>query len=389
MAETDIVISGYGMRTAVGNGSVQTCASVRAGINRFAEWPWFAPCESPDDEEPSGIVGSAVTPDLGDEDWTVKAQMLLVEPIFEALWQARLFESTAIQSIVLYLATPYIDRCVSQLTTDEASLDEEMPATQTERVEEDEPLGNGSESERHYRSFMRKTEAALRESVQLAGIRFFPNDHAGGGAALAAAMNDIASGKVSAAIVGGVDSLMCSAHLEHLMASGCLKSQMNPLGLIPGEGAAMIVLESRKSVAKRGVLALAAIASVELAMESYHIGDDSAITAQSLSKVLRSAVEKAGGAKLFHELIVDLNGQRARFLEWATTETRCMHAFPRGWKLSHPADCLGDVGAAFVPIALGLATRSFERGYGQSPVLVCSSSVRGERVAITILPIHP
>lgn len=388
MSKLDFVITGIGMRTAVGNSAIQTCASVRAGINRFSAWSWFTPNENSDNEEPIGVTASATSPDLGDEAWTTKSLALLIEPLHEAVWRSRLFDETSsvsTLSIKLYVSTPYIDRSVSQAEAQEESEennedDEESLSSKTNRMEV------AKETHPDYRAFIRELENVLANSIRINEFKFFPHDQVGGASALAAAIADLESGRVAIAIVAGVDSLLHSAHLECLMEQGFLKLETNPTGLIPGEAAAVVILENRKDAAIRGIASLATIGSVELAKEQYCIGDDSPVTGQSLSDVLRAAVEKAGGANQFAEVMVDLNGQRARFLEWATVETRCMHAFPRGWKLSHPADCVGDVGAAFVPLAIGLVARSFERGYGAGATVVCCSSTRGERSAITVLP---
>jgi 3-oxoacyl-[acyl-carrier-protein] synthase-1 len=53
--------------------------------------------------------------------------------------------------------------------------------------------------------------------------------------------------------------------------------------------------------------------------------------------------------------------------------------------LLHPADCLGDVGAATGGVLLGLAARAFERGYAlASRALLFVASDDGARAALTI-----
>lgn len=68
-------------------------------------------------------------------------------------------------------------------------------------------------------------------------------------------------------------------------------------------------------------------------------------------------------------------------------ETRCLGGLPHGWQLWHPADCLGDTGAASGPTLICLAVRAFQRGYGgPGGALVTSVSDRGERAAACIFP---
>ena len=55
--------------------------------------------------------------------------------------------------------------------------------------------------------------------------------------------------------------------------------------------------------------------------------------------------------------------------------------FAENFEVEHPADCLGDAGAALGPILLGLAALGLEKGYRGSPCLVWSTSDREPRGA--------
>lgn len=356
-----IVITGIGMRTAVGNSSAQTCTSVRAGLNRFAVWPFFATAS--DDEGESGVVGAAVTPSLGDEPWTAKAIELLMEPVHEALWQAGLSELDSLERRGLapsvYLATP--------------ALPADPTAAESVRKE--------------YQSFLEETHGYLSEAVHSRTLLGFPAAHAGGFAALAHAAADLRSGQAAIALVCGVDSLLDSGLLDTLFQNGSLKTEKMSAGLIPGEAAACLVLEPLAHAEARGVRPLARLGAIGLDRDPSPLGADAAVTGDALTRAFREAVDGSGGGAGFGEVVVDLTGERSRFLEWATVETRCLHGFPRGWKLSHPADCWGDVGAAFGPLAAGLVARSFQRGQNQAGVAVCCSAPSGERAVAAFFPV--
>lgn len=361
--ETGIVITGVGLRTAVGNNAAQTCAAVRAGMNRFGVWPWFG--TTGDEEGGGGLVGAAIVPDLGDAEWTAKANLMILQPVHEAMWQAGLHdpEESARKGWTprVYLATPYTDR-----------------------------FGGWSaeEGKAAYEAWLDECRNILRELVGLDSLWCFPSAHAGGFAALSRAVTELNSGEVRVALVGGVDSLLDSQLLAEYFEAGILKSETASSGLIPGEAAAFLVCETAAHAAARGARPLAAIRSISLDRESTAFGDDAPVTGEALTRALRAAVDAAGGGEGFGELMIDWTGERPRFLEWATVETRVMHAFPRGWKLSHPGDCVGDIGAAFGPFAAVLASRAFERGYSPgSGVAVCCSSPRGERSVATFFPV--
>ena len=63
------VITGIGMRSAVGNDAVQTAAAVRAGIARFEAWePGMIVDNAP------GVLGAALPDKYGDLPWLEKVE---------------------------------------------------------------------------------------------------------------------------------------------------------------------------------------------------------------------------------------------------------------------------------------------------------------------------
>src|SRR5262249_50016236 len=87
-----LVVTGIGMRTSVGQNAVQSCAAIRAGINRFGEWPFM---DSPTDPDGGPVIGAAVVPPLGCGSWVDKFFELATQPFLEALWHADLGEAVS------------------------------------------------------------------------------------------------------------------------------------------------------------------------------------------------------------------------------------------------------------------------------------------------------
>jgi hypothetical protein len=59
-----LAITGVGAISPVGRSAVETCASVRADICRFCEWPWYVPLTSdPEWEKGEPLIASFV-PDV-------------------------------------------------------------------------------------------------------------------------------------------------------------------------------------------------------------------------------------------------------------------------------------------------------------------------------------
>jgi 3-oxoacyl-[acyl-carrier-protein] synthase-1 len=158
---------------------------------------------------------------------------------------------------------------------------------------------------------------------------------------------------------------------------------------VPGEAAAFLVLERHSAVQKRNAQALAKLVGIGYAIESNSIYDKSPCTGDGLTSAIRSALEGLDGSTLTL-VVCDLNGERYRATEWGLALPRSFGASAPPELLWHPADCLGDCGAAAGALnvvfgALALARRSVADG----SVLVWGSSDDGERGAALLTPIPP
>jgi len=84
-------------------------------------------------------------------------------------------------------------------------------------------------------------------------------------------------------------------------------------------------------------------------------------------------------------IVCDLNGEPARMKEWGYTMVRLGAKLGAEPIVIHPADCLGDLGAASGPVHVGLSILFLERHYAGHPsALVWSASDSGERMAVLI-----
>ena len=205
--------------------------------------------------------------------------------------------------------------------------------------------------------------------------------HAGVFEAVQAAAGAILTGRCSRAIIGAVDGYLDELTLSWLYDTGRLKTEENPKGFVPGEAAAFLVLERHSAVQARNAQALARLAGTGYAIESNSIYDKSPCTGNGLTGAIRSAVQGSDGSTLAL-IVCDLNGERYRANEWGLALLRSFGASAPPELLWHPADCLGDCGAAAGALnvvfgALALARRSVPDG----SVLVWGSSDDGERGA--------
>ena len=357
-----VVVTGFGMRTAVGNHATQTCASVRAGVSRFAEWPHFGATL---DEEGTALIASATQPDLGNGSWIGKAIDLVTQPLHEATLHAGLYDLDAVKRAMggVYRAAGFL-----------AVPHPERPGTMADA----------------FRQFLLDAQEHCIAPFHGTALEVHALDQAGGMVALARAVEELQANRIEVAVVGGVDSYLDNIFLSALHDERRLKVPALPAGLIPGEAAAFLVLEREADARRRGATPLARIVSLGLDAQAVAADAPDPAAPDALTNAVNAALNTVGGAAAITRVISDLNGERWRFQEWAIVETRCLAAIPTGgWQHWHPADTVGDLGAAFVPFAVGLAARAFERGYaGQGITLICTGSDRGQRAAACVSAIR-
>ncbi len=185
----------------------------------------------------------------------------------------------------------------------------------------------------------------------LGSVSFYPSGRAGLFAALAEARLALERGAHPFAIVGGADSLADPASLRRLAEAGRLLGDANADGLIPGEGAAFLVL-TRASMVPPEQLPLARLAGLALAQEPAprpgQASEAAGLTAAfaELCRVDPRPIELVHSAQppqrhWARELAFALTRQRARLPEPLVVR-RC-------------GDALGELGAAAGAVALALA----------------------------------
>jgi 3-oxoacyl-[acyl-carrier-protein] synthase-1 len=76
-----------------------------------------------------------------------------------------------------------------------------------------------------------------------------------------------------------------------------------------------------------------------------------------------------------------MNGESHWVKEWGVSQIRFAEKFEKGFRFEHPADCYGDIGAASGPVMIGLGLTGIRKKYISGPVLVYTSSDRGDRAA--------
>ena len=101
----------------------------------------------------------------------------------------------------------------------------------------------------------------------------------------------------------------------------------------------------------------------------------------------RAALEDGGiGYESLDYRLTDISGGQYAFKEAALALLRTMQVRKEAFTLWHPADCIGEVGAAIVPCVLAVAAAAHTRRYAPGPGVLCHfANDDGRRAALTLL----
>jgi 3-oxoacyl-[acyl-carrier-protein] synthase-1 len=212
--------------------------------------------------------------------------------------------------------------------------------------------------------------------------------HTGGLAATARALELLQQGVSEICLVGAADSHRDMQTLAWLEDQGRLKSLERPCGLMPGEGAAALLLCTERTRRGLGLSSLGVITAVSCQDEPFPWYAGTATMGRGLTEAIGLALEAGLPQAVRADTTwCDLNGEPWRADEWmyAYLRTGKRHASPL--RLRHPADCLGDVGAAtgamlLVLAALDLAHR---RTNARSALVFAASDTTPQRAAAVLV----
>ncbi|ESY73598.1 3-oxoacyl-ACP synthase [Mesorhizobium sp. LNHC252B00] len=228
--------------------------------------------------------------------------------------------------------------------------------------------------------------AEIVEVEPQTSTRIVAHGRPSGHVALDRARKMIAAGETAYVMIAGVDSYLTAASTAHYLSEERLLTADNPNGFIPGEAAASILCKP----AERGGFRLFGLGlSRELA--SIYNADDLPLRGDGMTNAYNTAFQETGMEmnKLGYR-ISDLIGEQFWFKQTALASLRLLrgrHEFQDLWS---PAESLGNVGAAVVPLMIGMAWTAARKGYAAgNPVLVeasndagaCGAAVLATRVA--------
>jgi uncharacterized protein (TIGR02270 family) len=338
---TVLHVSRVGAVTAIGLDASQTCAAFRAGVSGFRQVALRPP---PDELLRWASVPARALLRRSHRGWLLH---LAVRAIGEALLGCAI----PIEHIVLILVLP--------------------------------------EPERRHPAFAERDRAGFLEDLErMIGKRFHTQSRivdggrAAGIAALLLAERFLAN--CDMCLICGVDSLLNDVDTNALITADRMHCANQPQGVIPGEGAACVLVTSVASTS------IARILGWSQDSEENTVFGDLYSNGEGLFNAIERAVDYAQVSEPDVAFRVsDMNGERYRAWESFMAGTRYYRTHRERLPIWLPAAAMGDMGAASGVLTLVLAAMAMARGYAPGLFACCESASDGNARAAAIVAPAP
>ncbi len=333
-----VALLASGMVTGVGLSAPASCAAIRCAINNFTETRFM---------------------DKGGE-WIIGSQVPLEQP-----WRGL--------PKLLHLVVPAIRECLAHAGNVAPG---QIPLLLC--VAEEERPGR-----------LQGLDDQLFQDVQTElGVRFHPRSgviargRVAGALALADARRLIYEERVPLCLIAGVDSFLVAATLAGFEEKNRLLTSQNSNGFIPGEAGAAVLVGPPGQTKENEFLCL----GIGTGEEKATVDSEEPLRGDGLVQAFKSAFAEAGGTLADVDFrITDSNGEQYWFKEAALAVTRTLRVIKQGFEIWHPADCIGEVGAAIAPCALGVALAAARKHYAPGRGPLCHfGGDHGERLALVL-----
>ena len=226
-----------------------------------------------------------------------------------------------------------------------------------------------------------EAEARLRVRFRRDGSARVARGPVGAFEAVAQARRLLNDRRTEACLVAAVDTHMDARVLHGLDESRRLKTAVHTDGVIPGE-AACVALVSRRAMTPTWL----PVRGLGFAEETATVLNDEPLLGKGLASAVRAALDEAG--LTLYEVdfrLSDVAGESYAFEELVLAQLRLTRRPRQSQELWHPADRVGDCGAAAGLIQLCWAEQALARGYAPGRVaLAHGSAATGARAAAVL-----
>ncbi len=234
-------------------------------------------------------------------------------------------------------------------------------------------------------------ESRLRSSTAEITINAITRGPAGPGIALPDICQTLSKGQIDAALVLGVHSDYHPHRIATLEREGRLFSPKNPYAVLPGEASAAVLFMRPDTIRRFRLRELAELWAVTTGTEkTRHDNDEPAFLATATTAALRNLLAPlhAEGSRVGW-FLSDLGFEPYRFHELQSAMTRLHPFFCEPQALENPAQRIGNLGAAALPLHIALASEAYCRGYAPHAFCTCiAGNDSGERAFLLLAQPH-
>lgn len=204
---------------------------------------------------------------------------------------------------------------------------------------------------------------------------------------LPVAMRALEARQTDVAIFGGVHSDHDPVAITTLTQSGRLFAPDNLDSRIPGEAAAFIALMRADTAARAKLTPLAYIVGTGAAHERAKPDNEApAFEALGMTAAVRSATKPlADTGRTAGWMLTDLTNEMRRQHEWQAVFVRSQRVLGNPYYIDSPAQRIGYLGAAAMPLFVAIAATAWEYGYAPAPVALALAGTDGGARAALVL----
>ncbi|VAW59615.1 hypothetical protein MNBD_GAMMA08-2637 [hydrothermal vent metagenome] len=348
---SSVVLTSIGALTPLGADAKSSCAAIDAGISRVTEHVYFA-C-TPDDPEwdQSLPLFSATVPTIDPLLDSLERFYELALPALTETFESANLNRADLTKTALYLSLPQTDEITFNMG---------------------------------FSNFI--PELCKRTGLSgLADTCINQLGHTGVFALINRAVDSLEAGTLNYCIVGGVDSYLLSDRLAFLDKNWRIRSDRNVDGFIPGEASVMLMLETEANAKQRGANIIAKISAISEAEEPNVIYSEKTSSGSGLTEAIRGILDQTGTNNCFESVYCSLNGESYYAFEWGLQLTRLNKAFEKMNNLVHPAEYVGDVGAATGGLLIACAATALQQGVlADNKALLWTSADDNKRMALCL-----
>jgi 3-oxoacyl-[acyl-carrier-protein] synthase-1 len=198
--------------------------------------------------------------------------------------------------------------------------------------------------------------------------------------ALLHARRILAQTHVPYVLIAATDSFLNAGTLGAYDRDERLLTARNSNGFIPGEGAGALL------IGPAGHGPALVCRGLGFGSEPSNVGSEEPLRGDGLSRAIKDALGEAGYA--LHDLnfrVTDLSGEQYYFKEAALAMARLLRVRKEEFDLWHPADCIGELGAAAGVAVVTIANAACSKGIAPGPRVLChAASDSGQRAAAVL-----